>query len=93
VSIIFYFNPEFAKKYGLHEAIVFEVINKLNNFTNNKFYLNKHWVELTGYTYNIDLYFIPENEVDYAIANLVKRNVLEELYIDDRYYYTILKRD
>jgi hypothetical protein len=91
VSNIFCFDPDFAKRYGLVEAVVYNVLKELSSFNNCEFYLNKNWVEMTRYIYNFYLYFIPKPDVDFALESLVKQNVIQELTIKEKPHYSLAK--
>lgn len=89
------FDPNFAKQFGLHEAIIFErlkilLTKNIENFQN--YYETKFWVDLNLHIYNNFLFFIPQQDVDYALENLKKRKVIEELKINDHNLYTISEK-
>lgn len=86
------FDPELAKKLGLHEAIIFERIRILhvkNEENMQNYYQNRFWVDLNNHIYSKFLYYISKADVDFALENLVKLNVLDELKLPELFLYTL----
>jgi hypothetical protein len=86
------FDPELAKKFGLHEAIIFERIRILhvkNEENMQNYYQNRFWVDLNNHIYSNFLYYISQADVDFALENLVKLNVLDELKLPELFLYTL----
>lgn len=89
---IFCFNSDFAKKYGLQEAIVFEIIQELSNYSTSKYYQDKIWVEISDYDYQNYWRFLSRDEFDFAIKKLINLKIIAELEIDEVMYYSIIKK-
>ena len=86
------FDPELAKKFGLHESIIFERIRILhikNEENMQNYYQNRFWVDLNNHIYSKFLYYISQADVDFALENLVKLNVLDELKLPELFLYTL----
>lgn len=86
------FDADFAKKYGLIEAIIFERIKillekNMHNFQN--YYHSKFWVDLNHHVYSRFLFFLTQQELDYALENLQKNKLIEELKINNHSLFTI----
>jgi hypothetical protein len=89
------FNPDFARQHGVIEAILFDRIKKIqyknkDNFQN--YYDDSYWVDLNVNIYNRFLYFLQRKDIDFALENLVRREVLKELNKDDITYYSIAEK-
>lgn len=53
-------------------------------------YMQRKWARITNYFYEHILGFMKHQDIDYAIANLVKRKVLCEREINGEFYYSIV---
>lgn len=86
------FSGSFAKKFGVIEAIIFNKIIELLNINQTyfqNFHNNKFWVDFNYHTYRNYFYFITEYDLNFALENLVKQNILESLTLNNSYLFTI----
>lgn len=86
------FNPELARKYGLVEAIIFErlkLLQEKNIINCQNYYDNTYWVDMNDKVYSNFFYFLPNKDIEFALENLKKREVLKTLKIGDRELYSI----
>jgi hypothetical protein len=89
------FDPYFAKQFGVNEAIIFERVKTLiqRNIHNcQNFYLDNYWADLNPHVVNNFLFFMNSVDIDFAISNLVKRNVLIEKRHDNIVWHTISEK-
>jgi len=86
------FDPIFAKKYGLHEAIVYariRILLKKNEENVQNYYRNRYWVDLNNQVYVNFLNFISKPDVEFAVENLKKNKVLDDRKVDETFLYTL----
>ena len=86
------FDPMFAKRYGVIEAIVFErirIIQSRNEVNCQFFFRDKYWAEINERVYKEFLSFIKESDLDFAIANLQKMGIIDIRTIESKEIYSI----
>ncbi len=76
IELVTFFCPYFAKRFGLHESILFELVKDgIRHSSYHKY--GKFWIELTRVTWISHLFFLRECEYEQALDNLIKYNLIE----------------
>lgn len=89
------FNPDFARQYGVTEAIVFErlkIIQLRNKDNFQNYYFDTYWVDFNYKIYSQFFYFIKESEVEYALDNLIKQEIIKCHIREHITYYSIYQK-
>ena len=84
--MLVYFSSEFARKHGILESIVIEVLKKLiehNKINYQYFFLDSYYAEINSQVYTHYFSFVNQSEVLYAIENLKKARVIDTLTIKE----------
>lgn len=70
------FCPFFAKRFGLHEAIIYQVSLEDLKHSYDHCY-GKYWIKLGRFNWVHYFFFLKEYEFEQAIENLVKYRIFE----------------
>ena len=76
------FCPYFAKRFGLHEAIIYQNVSESLKHSYDYSH-QKYWIKLVRFNWINDFFFLKEYEYEQAIENLVKCRIFE--YKDGKY--------
>lgn len=71
------FCPYFAKRFGLHEAIIYQVATEDVKHSYDYSY-GKYWISLNRFNWVHYFFFLKESEFEQAIENLVNYGIFEK---------------
>jgi len=95
LSSVSSFDNSFARRFGLHEAIVFARLKILyfKNYDSMQNYYNERiWVDINEHIYRTYLYFLPKQDINYALKSLEDQKVIISLETNETTLFSIIEQ-